>query len=358
MLTSIPGLASADWPRLAAAAAIAAVVFLALWTARRLAARKYAQLAKTEATEKLEILSAAASRTTLAFMLVVAIFAGLSAVGFKAGVDGVLHSVLAIALFWQVGLWASTALAEWLDHRRKVTMSEDKAAASSIGIIRFVTRTAIWAMVLLLTLDNVGIDITALVAGLGIGGIAVALALQNVLGDLLASLSIALDPPFVLGDFLVVGDHMGAVEYIGIKSTRLRSLTGEQIVMSNADLLSSRLRNFGRMYERRVTFTIGVTYDTPRDALRRIAPALRTIIEAQDDVRFDRAHFAKYGPYSLDFEVVYYVLSADFGRYMDLQQAINFRIHEEFEAMGVEFAYPTQTLLLAGGSALGMSPAT
>jgi small-conductance mechanosensitive channel len=112
------------------------------------------------------------------------------------------------------------------------------------------------------------------------------------------------------------------------------------------------------MYERRVTFTIGVTYDTPRDALRRIAPALRTIIEAQDDVRFDRAHFAKYGPYSLDFEVVYYVLSADFGRYMDLQQAINFRIHEEFEAMGVEFAYPTQTLLLAGGSALGMSPAT
>jgi len=126
--------------------------------------------------------------------------------------------------------------------------------------------------------------------------------------------------------------------------------------MSNADLLSSRLRNFGRMYERRVTFTIGVTYDTPREALRRIAPALRAIIEAQDDVRFDRAHFAKYGPYSLDFEVVYYVLSPDFGRYMDLQQAINFRIHEEFEAMGVEFAYPTQTLMLSGEAARGGHP--
>jgi small-conductance mechanosensitive channel len=206
-------------------------------------------------------------------------------------------------------------------------------------------------MVLLLTLDNLGVDITALVAGLGIGGIAVALALQNVLGDLLASLSIALDQPFVIGDFLIVGEHLGTVEYIGIKSTRLRSLTGEQIVMSNADLLSSRLRNYGRMYERRVVFTLGVTYETPRDKLREIAPLLRGIVEAQEGVRFDRAHFAKYGPYSLDFEVVYHVLSADFGRYMDAQQAINFRIHEAFEALGVQFAYPTQTLWFAGGAA-------
>jgi small-conductance mechanosensitive channel len=140
---------------------------------------------------------------------------------------------------------------------------------------------------------------------------------------------------------------MGTVEYIGIKSTRLRSLTGEQIVMSNADLLSSRLRNYGRMYERRVVFTLGVTYETPRDKLRRIAPLLREIVEAQDGVRFDRAHFAKYGPYSLDFEIVYHVQSPDFGRYMDAQQAINFRIHEAFEALGVEFAYPTQTLRVA-----------
>ena len=353
--TWFPALAAADWPRLAAAAAVAAVVLLVMWVARRLVARKHAQFALTEPTEKLEILFAAASRTTLAFMLVISLFAGLAALGVRPGTDGILHSLLAIALFWQAGLWGSTAIAEWLDRRRKATISENKAAAGSIGIIRFVARTAIWVMVLLLTLDNLGVDITALVAGLGIGGIAVALALQNVLGDLLASLSIALDQPFVLGDFLVIGDHMGSVEYIGIKTTRLRSLTGEQIVMSNGDLLSSRLRNFGRMYERRVTFTIGVTYETPREALRRIPPLLRTIIEAEDDVRFDRAHFAKYGAYSLDFDVVYYVLSPDFGRYMDVQQAINFRIHEEFEALGVEFAYPTQTLLLAGEAARGVS---
>jgi len=149
---------------------------------------------------------------------------------------------------------------------------------------------------------------------------------------------------------------MGTVEYIGINSTRLRSLTGEQIVMSNADLLSSRLRNYGRMYERRVVFTLGVTYETPRERLLEIAPLLRGIVEAQDGVRFDRAHFAKYAACSLDFEIVYYVKSPDYGRYMDAQQAINFRSHGAFEALGVELAYPTQTLWLAGGASANARP--
>jgi small-conductance mechanosensitive channel len=346
LLTNLPTLTYIDWPRVAIACTSAAIVLLVLWTARGLIARKYAQYAETERTERLEILFAAASRTSLPFMLVVSGYVGFRIFGTEDGTASLLQSVLSIALFWQAGLWVSTAVAQWLDHRRKVTIAEDKAAAGSIGIIRFVARALVWIMVVLLTLDNVGVDITALVAGLGIGGVAV--ALQNVLGDLLASLSIALDQPFVLGDFLVVGEHMGTVEYIGIKTTRLRSLTGEQIVMSNADLLSSRLRNYKRMYERRATFTIGVTYETPLDALRQVAPTLRSIVEAEDGVRFDRAHFAKYGPYSLDFDVVYYVLNPDFGRYMDVQQAINFRIHEKFDELGVEFAYPTQTVLLAG----------
>ncbi len=340
-----------EMPDIAAAVAAASGVFLALWLARGLIRRKYARLAETEATELLEIPLQAASRTTLPFLLVVAVAASLAVFGVEGRIASGARKVFTMALFWQAGLWISTALVAWLDHRRKVTLAEDKAVAGSIGIIRFVARVAVWAMVLLLTLDNLGVDITALVAGLGIGGIAVALALQNVLGDLLASLSIALDQPFVIGDFVIVGEHMGTVEYIGIKSTRLRSLTGEQIVMSNADLLSSRLRNYGRMYERRIVFTLGVTYETPRDKLRRIAPLLREIVGAEDGVRFDRAHFAKYGPYSLDFEIVYYVQSPDFGRYMDAQQAINFRIHEAFEALGVEFAYPTQTLWFAGNPA-------
>jgi small-conductance mechanosensitive channel len=207
-----------------------------------------------------------------------------------------------------------------------------------------VINVAIWAMVLMLTLDNLGIDITALVAGLGIGGIAVALAVQNVLGDLFASLSITLDRPFVVGDFLIVGDFMGSVEYIGIKSTRLRSLGGEQIIISNSDLLSSRVRNYGRMLERRVVFVTSVTYETPIEKVEKIPVLIREIVEAQSNTRFDRCHFAKHAAASLDFETVYYVLTGDYNQYMDIQQAINLRLHRELMTLGIEFAYPTQKL--------------
>ncbi|HEY4647217.1 MAG TPA: mechanosensitive ion channel family protein, partial [Steroidobacteraceae bacterium] len=235
----------------------------------------------------------------------------------------------------------------WLERKRRKALATDRAAASSFSIIGFAARALIWSLVVLLTLDNLGVNITALVAGLGIGGIAIALAVQNVLGDLFASLSITLDKPFVIGDFLIIGDFLGTVEYIGIKSTRLRSLSGEQIVLSNADLLGSRIRNYGRMFERRVLFTLGVTYETPREKLRQLPEILRRIVEGEADTRFDRSHFAKYGPASLDLEIVYYVLSPDYNRYMDIQQAINLRIHEEFEKLGVEFAYPTQKLWIA-----------
>lgn len=317
---------------------------LALWAFRGWARRRYRQLAKTEEQEILEIPLQVAGRTTWLFILIAAAATGVATAGLGVRAESIVGKVLTIAFFWQGGVWASTAAAAWLDHRRKVTLEADKAAAGSIGVIRFVARVSVWAMVLLLTLDNLGIDITALVAGLGIGGIAVALAVQRVLGDLLASLSIALDRPFIIGDFVVVDEHMGTVEYIGIKSTRLRSLSGEQIVISNADLLAGRLRNFGRMQERRVTFTVGVTYETTRAKLLAIPGLLRQVIEEQDSVRFDRAHFASFGPYSLDFECVYHVLSADYTRYMDVQQAINFRIHEEFARQAVDFAYPTQVL--------------
>jgi small-conductance mechanosensitive channel len=197
-----------------------------------------------------------------------------------------------------------------------------------------------------LALDNLGIEVTALIAGLGIGGIAVALATQNILGDLFASLLIVLDKPFVLGDFIVVGDFVGHVEKIGLKTTRLRSLSGEQLVVSNNDLLQSRLRNFKRMIERRVLFTVGVTYDTPLEKLAAVPGMIREIIESQPDVRFDRSHFKEFGSYSLNFETVYFVLSPEFGRYMDRQQAINLAIYDRFAQNEIKFAYPTQTLFL------------
>ncbi|HEV7226556.1 MAG TPA: mechanosensitive ion channel family protein, partial [Pirellulales bacterium] len=185
---------------------------------------------------------------------------------------------------------------------------------------------------------------SALVAGLGVGGIAIALAAQNVLGDLFASLSIVLDRPFILGDFIAVGDFSGAVEHIGLKTTRLRSLSGEQLVFSNADLLQSRIRNYKRMYERRIQFTFGVAYGTSRDQLTAIPGMIREAIAAHEKTRFDRAHFKSFGDSALIFEAVYYVLSPDYNLYMDIQQAINLTLLQGFAAAGIDFAFPTQTI--------------
>ena len=183
-------------------------------------------------------------------------------------------------------------------------------------------------------------------AGLGIGGVAIALATQSILGDLFASLSIVLDRPFVVGDFIVVGDLMGTVEHVGLKTTRVRSLSGEQLVFSNADLLGSRIRNFKRMAERRIVFAVGVTYQTPAAKLDQIAGVLREIATAAPGVRFDRAHLRSFDDSAITFEVVYYVLDPDYNRYMDTQQRINLAIFRQFEAEGIEFAYPTRTVFV------------
>lgn len=305
-----------------------------------------AKLRATPEHELMELPFEVASRTTSLFLVVVAVAAGLATLDVSQRMHRLSLAVLTTTLALQVGIWGSAAMMAWLERKRQVTLVADRAAAGSLALIGFVARAAIWSVVALLVLDNLGVNITALVAGLGVGGIAVALAVQNVLGDLLASLSIALDRPFLIGDFVVVDDFMGSVENVGIKSVRLRSLSGEQIIMSNTDLLGSRVRNYGRMSERRVPFTLGVTYDTPRSKLEKIPGLLRAVIEAAPDTRFDRSHFAKYGSFALEFETVYYVLSADYNRYMETQQKINFAIHEAFEREEIQFAFPTQTLWL------------
>lgn len=306
-----------DW---SFALGIAIVAFLALLTARRVVRTYHKKMLTTAETELLEIPLQVLSRTTLLLLLVVSLYVGARWLVTGPVTQRFLTSAITIALFWQAGIWLMAATSIWLERKRQRSLAIDRAAIGSLGIIGFVINVAIWAMVLLLTLDNLGIDITALIAGLGIGGIAVALAVQNVLGDLFASLSITLDRPFVVGDFLIVGDFMGAVEYIGIKSTRLRSLSGEQIIISNSDLLSSRVRNYGRMNERRVVFGTSVTYETPIEQLEQIPALIRQIVEAQPDTRFDRSHFAKHAAASIDYETVYYVLSADYNKYMDIQQ--------------------------------------
>ncbi|HTV78094.1 MAG TPA: mechanosensitive ion channel family protein [Steroidobacteraceae bacterium] len=332
-----------DW---AAALGVALAVMLVLLVARTVVRRYHARLAATNRVEILEVPLGVLSRTTLPFFLILSLFIGLRMLDISPGTRLTAGSALTVAIFWQTGIWATAAAAAWFEIRRHGHAGADAATAASFGVIAFIVQAIIWAFVILLALDNLGVNITALVAGLGVGGVAVALAVQNILGDLFASLSIAFDRPFVVGDFLVLGEFMGSVEHVGIKSTRLRSLSGEQIVLSNADLLKSRVRNYGRMNERRVVFTVGVTYETPTEQLLTIPRLIRGIIESRSDTRFDRSHFAAHGAASLDFESVYYVLSADYNLYMDIQQDINLRIHREFEKLGVEFAYPTQRLLL------------
>ncbi len=327
------------------ALALATGLLLTLLFARRLVRSFHARLKKTPQTELVELPVEILSRTALPFFLALAVFAGLGTLSMSEGTAQVLRSAVTIALFWQAGVWASAAAVAFLERKRRRTLTTDRAIAGSLGIIGFIIRVVIWAVVVLLILENLGVDVTALVAGLGIGGIAIALAVQNILGDLFASLSITFDRPFIEGDFLIVGDYMGSVEHIGLKSTRLRSLSGEQIILANADLLGSRVRNYGRMFERRVVFTLHVPYETSPELLERIPAVIREIIAEQKDTRFDRCHFAKHAVGTLDFETVYYVLSADYNRYMDIQQAINLRIHRQFARLGVEFAYPTQRIL-------------
>lgn len=291
------------------------------------------------------------SRTHFYFLVFFSLYAGTLVLTLPDKVTRLIGTAAVIVLLVQAAVWGNRIISVWLTFYLKRSLEQDAATATTVTALGFVGRLALWTVTLLLALDNMGVDITALVAGLGIGGIAVALALQNVLGDLFASLSIVLDKPFLIGDFVVVGDFMGTVEHIGLKTTRIRSLQGEQIVFSNADLLGSRIRNYKRMQERRVVFTIGVTYQTPYEKLAAIPAMIKAIIEQQPQTRFDRAHFKEYGDFSLNFEVVYYVLTPDYNTYMDIQQAINLALFRRFEEERIEFAYPTQTLFLQHGTA-------
>jgi small-conductance mechanosensitive channel len=324
------------------ACALVLVVLFVLLGLRRALRGYYKRMQATAHTEVLEVPLQVLSGTTLLFFVVVALFVGAQALVMPAPAVSIATSAITIALFWQAGAWAVKATSVWLERKRRQNMATDRAAVGSLGIIGFILNVLIWGMVVLLTLDNLGVNITALVAGLGIGGIAVALAVQNVLGDLFASLSITLDRPFVIGDFLIVGDFLGSVEYIGIKSTRLRSLNGEQIIISNADLLKARVHNFKRMRERRYAFSVGITYETSRERLAEVPAIVEAAVRAQPKTRFDRCHLLRFGDSALVFETVYIVTEPDYRLFADTQQAINFRLLEEFEERGIQFAYPTQ----------------
>ncbi len=325
---------------------IAVVTYIALKLIRRFIARRLGSVARRTRTTIDDLTIDLIEHTRGFFLLALAVYAGSLVLALSGSASRVISSLAVVALLIQAALWGNRLINYLIKSYTEKRLEEDAATATTVGALGFIGRLALWSVIALMALENMGIDITALVAGLGVGGIAVALAVQNILGDLFASLSIVLDKPFVIGDFIIIGDYMGTVEHIGLKTTRIRSLSGEQLVFANNDLLQSRIRNFKRMYERRVVFTIGVVYQTPYEKMQKIPQIIREIIEKQHPVRFDRAHFKSFGDFSLNFEIVYWVQNPDYTVYMDIQQAINLEIYKRFAEEGIEFAYPTQSIFV------------
>ena len=311
---------------------------------KRLVLQRIVALSARTKTGLDDSLAAAINSTKPWLLLFIAVQFAVRPLSLSPQANAWLSRLAIGAALMQVGFWVSAWAYVLLKSWQKKRWGDDPEASMTLNFISWALNVVVWAIVVLLVLENLGIDISALVAGLGIGGIAVALAVQSVLGDLLASVSILLDKPFVIGDYLAVDDLGGTVESIGLNSTRLTSLTGEQLVFSNKDLLQSRIRNFGRMEERRVLFKIGVVYGTAPDLVKKIPGMLRSAIESHELTRFDRSHFKEFGDSALIFETVYYMTVPDYGTYMDVQQAVNFDLLRQFAAEGIEFAYPTQHL--------------
>jgi small-conductance mechanosensitive channel len=324
---------------------IALAVWFGLWILRKQIASHYQRYASAQSPTLIRLLAYLVGNTKQILFLAVAIYAAQETLSFSVRVQrGVSNAVLLLILI-QVGLWAVRAVRFYLEIK-EAERGADRVFAGSLDIINFVARLAVWSLLTLVALDNFGVNITALLAGLGVGGVAVALALQNVLGDLFASLSIALDKPFVVGDGLVIDSFIGKVEHIGIKTTRLRSESGEQIILSNADILKSRVRNYGRAPELRVLVTLRIAYGTPLDTVKALPKLLEGIVVEFAQARFERCHLKTLGETSLLFELSYFVLQPSVNPLLDLQHAVNLRILDEFKRLGVECAYPTQLVLI------------
>lgn len=296
--------------------------------------------------------------TKTLFLFCWAAFSGLSFVYLPPPLENGADKVLFLVTMVQLAIWGGSSISFWMD-RHIQAKSYDATGTTALGLMNSLSRFLFYSLLLLLSLKNFGVDISALLAGLGVGGIAVALAVRNILGDLLASLTIVLDKPFVIGDLVHVGDYAGTIEKIGLKTTRIRSLSGEQLIFPNADLLQSRLKNFKRMSERRIVFPIHVVLQTPYPELRKIPRIFRTSIEIQPLARFERATLKSIGTFSLEFELVYWVRDQDYNTYMSVHHSINMELIRHFRQERIEFAHPTQTVYVhpkAGVQDLSVAP--
>jgi small-conductance mechanosensitive channel len=325
------------------AAAILTLVYLTLGIVRQFLVRHLGKLADRTTTQWDDAAVRVMSRTRWYFLLIVAVQTAAHVVLLPAEVDRFLRVVSIIIVLIQVGVWGGALILFAVERyaRREESDAGTRFAVQAVG---YAVRFVLWALLVVTALQNFGINITALLTGLGVGGIAIALAVQNILGDLFAAIAIVVDRPFVVGDFIIVGELRGTVEAVGVKTTRIRSISGEQIVISNGELLKGRIHNYKRMQERRVHFSVDVTYDTPAEKVARIPAIVRSIVESQPATRFDRSHFLSFADSSLRIETVYYVLDPDYGVYADTQHAVNVALLRRFSDEEIEFAFPSRTV--------------
>lgn len=319
---------------------------LLLGIAKRVIQFRLGKLAERTDTDVDDLIVDLIRRTSRLFLFMLAFRAATHFLVVHEDLKPYLHNSVMIVIWLQVGLWGRGLVYFGIQQMVRSKASDDPARTMGAAVLGFVGQTVVWTVVLLMCLESTGQPVTSLIASLGVGGIAIALAAQNILADLFASITILLDKPFIVGDAIVLGDFQGTVEHIGVKTSRLRSVTGEQIVIGNQDLVSSRLRNFKRLVERRNLFTIGVSYATPYEKVAAIPKMLEEIIRSTPDTRFDRAHFKAFGESALVYEVVYFVLKPDYNSFMDVQQEINLKIHRRLAQEGIDLAFPTQVVHL------------
>ena len=326
---------------------IFAAVFTAFYLLKTVVRRRAASRA-VPPSHLQELFTDLVRRTRIYFIVIVALWAGSLVLTLNPHHEHVWHLVVLVGVLLQGGVWGGGLVEFWAE-RFAERREADPGTRMTINVVAIAARVLLWAIVLLLVLDNLGINVTALVTGLGIGGIAIALAVQNILGDLFAALSIVLDKPFVVGDAINVGDASGAVEHIGLKSTRLRSDSGELIIISNGDLLKSRIRNFRGQEKRLVTLKLGIAYGTPPEKLARVPAIIRAAAEKQTSVKFDRSNFTTFGIFALITESVYSVYKLSYAEYMNTQERINLEIYRQLSAEQIEIAHQPPAVSAALG---------
>lgn len=345
---TLPFIGEYDFTKIAGAAFVFVLLTAAFWLLRTVILIRVRKVADKTTTTFDDVIVGAIEKIKAWVYTLVALYAALQFFALPSTIDFIVSTIFYFAVVWQTiavaGCFIEYFVKTFLEKDADEDGLIDPNSAMASNMVTLIAQIVLWALGIIFVLSNLGIEVTSLIAGLGIGGIAIAFALQGVLGDLFASFSLYFDKPFRIGDFVVIGPDSGTVQKIGIKSTRIKTLQGEELVVSNTELTTARVQNFKRMSERRIQSTFGIAYETKEEDIQAIDGIVEGIFTAIEGARLDRVHFASFGDSALIFELVYFVETSDYTEFMSIQQRYNFELLRIFNERGIGFAYPTQTI--------------